>query len=297
MRIKTFNKYLLNESLGVLKIRARSGYAYNTIIATYDGLDIADFKVDIEDISDEKMNNIAYIHELELVDEYRGKGLAKEIFGQMFDWVKKKYGYNKFELDVVEDNLPAVRLYKSLGFVQHGYDEEGDLKMIREAFDAESNYELDRHIFLKNAGVMNYTINKDGSIDVVGNVSLFRENLTKIPYKFNKVVGSFYCGQSKLTSLEGCPYEITKDFVCSFNKLESLKGGPMEVGGDYNCRECGLITLQGLAAEIGGDLNCTSNQLTSLDTASNIDGNIDARYNKIHNNHEFMGHCGGEIRT
>ena len=38
-----------------------------------------------------------------------------------------------------------------------------------------------------------YTINDDGSIDVDGNVELGHRNLTKIPFKFRHIHGSFYC--------------------------------------------------------------------------------------------------------
>lgn len=298
MKIKTFNKYLINESLDNIKIRVWSGYSAKTIIATIDGLDIAEFKIDIEDVDNDKFNNIGYIHGLELVDEYRGKGLAKEIFGKMFNYVKDKFGYNRLELDVEESNLPAVRLYRNLGFKNHGYDDDGDLKMIRESFDEKTSYELDRHLFLKNAGVEEYTINEDGSIDVIGDVNLSNKNISRIPYKFNKVGGNFYCGRNKLTSLYGCPEEVTRNFVCSHNKLKSLEYGPIEVGGEYNCRYNEIVTLKGLAAEIGGELNCSNNHLSSLDTVSNIKGDINARENKINNNNNgFMGYCGGEIKT
>ena len=56
-----------------------------------------------------------------------------------------------------------------------------------------------------------YTINPDGSYDVIGNVYLHNKGLTKIPVKFNMVTGYFNCSENKLTSLEGCPKEVGGD--------------------------------------------------------------------------------------
>ena len=83
-------------------------------------------------------------------------------------------------------------------------------------------------------GITNYTINSDGSIDVDGDVNLTNKKLTKLPVKFNKVSGNFYCSSNKLT-LEGGPKEVGGDFYCSNTQLTTLEGSPKEVGGDFNC--------------------------------------------------------------
>ena len=44
--------------------------------------------------------------------------------------------------------------------------------------------------------ILNYTVNIDNSIDVIGNVNLFKINLIELPLKFNKVDGSFYCSHN-----------------------------------------------------------------------------------------------------
>ena len=54
-------------------------------------------------------------------------------------------------------------------------------------------------------GIENYTVNPDGSIDVYGSVDLYDCNITELPLRFNKVTGSFDCGNNNLTSLKGCP--------------------------------------------------------------------------------------------
>lgn len=94
-------------------------------------------------------------------------------------------------------------------------------------------------------GIENYTINDDGTIDVDGNVDLSHEKLTKLPLKFGRVTGSFYCGHNKLTTLEGSPYWISGYFDCSINQLKSLEGGPKNVLGEYLCNNNQLVNFRG----------------------------------------------------
>ena len=117
----------------------------------------------------------------------------------------------------------------------------------------------------KKYGIKNYTINSDGSVDVDGNVSLYKMELTKIPLKFNRVTGGFYCSNNELTSLEGAPKEVGGDFYCSNNKLISLEGCPREVGVNFNCFYNELTNLIGSPKEVGGNFTCSHNQLTSLE--------------------------------
>ena len=62
-----------------------------------------------------------------------------------------------------------------------------------------------------------YTINDDGSIDVVGTVNLSNRNLTKIPFNFGKVSGGFFCYNNQLTSLKGSPNTVGGGFDCYSN--------------------------------------------------------------------------------
>jgi hypothetical protein len=127
-------------------------------------------------------------------------------------------------------------------------------------------------------GITNYTINLDGSIDVVGNVYLIHDGLTEIPLKFNKVsgdfdcnnnqllkfnkvIGYFDCNNNQLTSLIGCPKEVGGDFYCSYNNLTSLDGCPKEVGGDFYCSYNNLTSLDGCPSHIGGEFYCYGNPL------------------------------------
>jgi hypothetical protein len=79
------------------------------------------------------------------------------------------------------------------------------------------------------------TKNPDGSIDVDGEVQLNNLKLTKLPLKFNKVNGNFYCYYNKLTTLEGSPNKVDGSFDCEHNDLISLDGCPTEVSGDFAC--------------------------------------------------------------
>jgi hypothetical protein len=83
-------------------------------------------------------------------------------------------------------------------------------------------------------GIENYSINGDGSIDVMGDVDLCNNMLNYLPITFHRVTGDFYCSFNRLTSLEGCPKEVGGDFSCSYNKLTSLEHCPTDIGGDIS---------------------------------------------------------------
>ena len=104
-----------------------------------------------------------------------------------------------------------------------------------------------------------YTINEDGSIDVDGNVELGHRNLTKIPFKFRHIHGSFYCYNNRLTSLEGAPINVGGVFDCGYNELTSLDGAPINVGGNFYCSNNQLTSLEGAPNSVGGYFNCYSN--------------------------------------
>ncbi len=72
----------------------------------------------------------------------------------------------------------------------------------------------------------------NGVVDVDGEVSLYKEKLTKIPVKFGEVNGDFDCSYNQLTSLENSPKRVNGDFYCHGNKLTSLEFCPEYIGGD-----------------------------------------------------------------
>ena len=83
--------------------------------------------------------------------------------------------------------------------------------------------------------IENYKINKDLTVDVEDSVYLYQLGLERIPLKFGKTAGSFFCHFNKLTSLEGCPKEVGGAFYCHNNKLTSLEGAPERVFVTFFC--------------------------------------------------------------
>lgn len=110
--------------------------------------------------------------------------------------------------------------------------------------------EQEIHDICKKYNIKNYTINPDGSIDVDGDVSIANGRLEKLPLKFNKVSGDFYCSWEELKTLEGCPKEIGGDFFCSYNKLKTLKHSPSIISGLFYCVDNPLESLEGLNINI-----------------------------------------------
>ena len=116
----------------------------------------------------------------------------------------------------------------------------------------------------KKYGIKNYTINGDGSIDVVGDVYLSFSELTELPLTFNKVTGYFNCGGNSLTTLKGCPRWVGDYFRCNYNNLTSLEFSPEYVGGNFSCRDNELTSLEFSPEYVGGDFYCNISGLTDL---------------------------------
>ena len=106
-------------------------------------------------------------------------------------------------------------------------------------------------LICKKYGIENYTVNPYGSIDVAGNVFLYKKGLTELPLVFNKVSGNFDCGDNNLTTLKGSPRWISGDFYCDNNQLTSLEFSPDYVGDNFWCLYNNL-TDNYCDTEIGG---------------------------------------------
>ena len=138
------------------------------------------------------------------------------------------------------------------------------------------------HKVCRKYGIGNYNINKDGTVDVYGNVDLHDKDLKKLPVKFGKVTGYFSCFQNQLTSLDGCPNSVGDYFSCSDNQLTSLKGCPREVGHNFICRNNQLTSLEGGPEEVGGGFSCSHNKLTSLKgSPREVGGNFNCEDNQL----------------
>jgi hypothetical protein len=143
------------------------------------------------------------------------------------------------------------------------------------------NYDNKVAEICKEFGIKNWSI-IDGLVDVDGDVDLSYRRLTKLPLKFGRVSGDFYCENNNLTTLEGAPKEVVGDFSCYNNKLTTLEGAPKEVGGGFICSNNKLTSLEGAPKEVGGYFYCYNNKLTTLEGApKKVGGNFWCSYNKL----------------
>jgi hypothetical protein len=122
----------------------------------------------------------------------------------------------------------------------------------------ESITEIEVEKICKKYDIENWTLNSSGLVDVDGDVYLCNE-LSKLPLKFGRVTGHFYCYYNNLTSLEGCPTEVGLNFLCYNNKLTSLEGCPTEVGLNFYCRHNKLTSLKGAPEYIEGKVDFMPN--------------------------------------
>ncbi len=76
---------------------------------------------------------------------------------------------------------------------------------------------------------------RDGFIDVEGDLDLSGKSLFGITRRYGVVTGNCLVSNNKLTSLKGSPRFVTKGFYCYKNYLTSLEGCPSDVGGDFVC--------------------------------------------------------------
>lgn len=130
--------------------------------------------------------------------------------------------------------------------------------------------------------IHNWTLNKDGSIDVDGDVNICDRSLFKIPLRFRNVTGGFNCIYNELTSLEGSPISVSGDFYCNNNKLTSLKGCPVSVGGSFHCYNNNLKSLKGCPKSIGSYFDCGNNDIVDFEGIGIIDGSFYCDDNHIY---------------
>lgn len=147
------------------------------------------------------------------------------------------------------------------------------------------------------------TVNADGTIDYAGTIVISNQQMTKLPFRFNRVNGSMHirsCGlttlegapkyvahdfkvfNNNLTSLEGSPEYVGWEFGCSYNKIQTLKGGPKKVGKAYFCYNNELTSLEGAPKNIHAEFNCSNNKLTSLKGCpEDVNGRFDCTNNPL----------------
>ena len=130
--------------------------------------------------------------------------------------------------------------------------------------------------WLRKHEIKNFTILKDNSVNVHGDVKLADKlaNLLKLPLNFNIVEGDFDIGDNELTSLEGSPKKVTGSFMAHKNEIFSLKGGPKEVGGSFVILHNNITSLEHAPSLVKEDFICSHNPLKELDGINTVLGYI-----------------------
>jgi hypothetical protein len=132
--------------------------------------------------------------------------------------------------------------------------------------------------WIDHNGIQNAIVNRDLSIDVDGDVDIWRSLNSVLPVRFSRItgllnlsskfkslkglppdtIGGLNCIGSGITSLEGCSRVVKNSFSVSYcESLKSLKGGPRIVNGSYGAKDVKLDSLEGIAEEIQGSLLLT----------------------------------------
>ena len=123
------------------------------------------------------------------------------------------------------------------------------------------NFQSPRYSQGDDKGIENYTINDDLTVDVDGDVALARGlKKGKIPVKFRKVTGDFYCEESGLKSLKGCP-----DYLGGRKMFAGMTGG------NFDCSRNNLTNLDYFPKILmGKNVYIYDNPLTTLKGLTNI---------------------------
>ena len=103
--------------------RCRKRHRKALVIARLQGRPVGLMQLDPDFKSDEGLGHIALIV---LSDEYRGMGLGAQFIGHAVGFYRA-LGRHSLHLRVAEDNEPAIRFYKKLGF-EHTATEESRLR-------------------------------------------------------------------------------------------------------------------------------------------------------------------------
>lgn len=120
------------------------------------------------------------------------------------------------------------------------------------------NYKKSSRVYTNKS---EFIINDDGTIDVEGNVNLYKIGLKQLPeyIQFNTVSGIFWINQNQLITLKGCPYHVGQHFFCCNNMLTTLEFSPEYVGGKFECSNNKLTSLEFSPKKVVGAFDCTDN--------------------------------------
>ena len=138
--------------------------------------------------------------------------------------------------------------------------------------------------------ILDYNINKDGSVDVNDENSIYLSyrGLKKLPLKFGHINGYFRVAHNNLTTLEGAPHTVSGNFDCSNNKLTSLEFAPKSVNGNFWCANNNIRSFEGLV-DIRGNLHCQYNPVEEIwDIINPIDNYWDSEKMEFFNDLDII---------
>lgn len=107
-----------------------------------------------------------------------------------------------------------------------------------------------------------YLVDKNNRISVKGSIMIDDPNIKELPYKFDKVTGTFACAAHNLEYLNGFPFYVGGNLIIDgCYSIRSLEGAPYEVKGNVRILNCkALRTLRGCPEKIEGNFeisNCS----------------------------------------
>lgn len=130
--------------------------------------------------------------------------------------------------------------------------------------------------WLHRHGIKSYSIGKDNSVRVHGDVRLAGklENLSKLPLRFQEVEGDFDISDNELLTLEGSPRRVGGDFLAFKNEIASLKGGPIEVDKNFIVLKNNINSLEYAPVRVKEDFICSHNPVKSLVGLVSVEGHV-----------------------
>lgn len=90
---------------------------YVQFIAEVDGELVG--KIDFKNGNNEKISHQGAFA-MTILPEYRNNGIGRALLETLINWAKNNSKIEKICLEVMEDNLGAIKLYKKLGFFEEG---------------------------------------------------------------------------------------------------------------------------------------------------------------------------------
>lgn len=208
------------------------------------------------------------------------------------DIVHSEYDNNfYFEKDCVkafdEDNQKNIWIYKEFKQAYIYIEENSDIVVNKIS------------VYLRKMGISKFSVNFDGSVDVIGDVYVTPESIKngKLIVKFNNVQGSFICDSVGIKTLENFPKKVSEDFIVRNTMIKNLINGPSEVGYAYDCSSNYIESLEGAPLIIKGDFTISNNKLKTLKYAPNrVCGDFLASWNSLINLKYFPKYVGGNIK-